>query len=343
MGPRCAPPVEQVRPGLWSIPVPIPNNPLRYVLVYLFELDNGVALVDAGWNTDEAWQALNDGLAAGRRQHRRRPGGRGHPHPPRPLRPGRPGARGLGGLGRPAPGRRRPAPGPLRRHRRAGRPDESSCWRSRASPTTSGPTWPTPRWRSARWSRWPSPTSCLEDDQKLDLAGWDLRTIWTPGPLPRPHLPLQRPPAAPAVGRPRAAADHPQHLLPHPAGRQPARRLPRVPGPAARPSTPTRSCPPTSTASPVSTTASTTSWPTTSDRLDEIHEIGAGRTPGVLGLGHHPVARVVPALGRDPGLHAAGGQRRDPGPPGAARAPRTGCDGSRRWHPRPSICRSLDD
>src|SRR3984957_19754638 len=34
------PPVEQVRPGLWSIPVPIPDNPLRYVLVYAFELDN---------------------------------------------------------------------------------------------------------------------------------------------------------------------------------------------------------------------------------------------------------------------------------------------------------------
>jgi glyoxylase-like metal-dependent hydrolase (beta-lactamase superfamily II) len=58
------PPVEQVRPGLWSIPVPIPNNPLRYVLVYAFELSTGgVALVDAGWNTDEAWSALNDGLA----------------------------------------------------------------------------------------------------------------------------------------------------------------------------------------------------------------------------------------------------------------------------------------
>ena len=33
------PPVERVRPGLWSIPVPIPNNPLRYVLVYAFETD----------------------------------------------------------------------------------------------------------------------------------------------------------------------------------------------------------------------------------------------------------------------------------------------------------------
>lgn len=61
---KILPPVEQVRPGLWSIPVPIPNNPLRYVLVYAFELDGGgVALVDAGWNTDEAWATLGDGLA----------------------------------------------------------------------------------------------------------------------------------------------------------------------------------------------------------------------------------------------------------------------------------------
>jgi glyoxylase-like metal-dependent hydrolase (beta-lactamase superfamily II) len=59
------PPVEQVRPGLWSIPVPIPDNPLRYVLVYALELDGGgVALVDAGWNTDDAWTTLTSGLAS---------------------------------------------------------------------------------------------------------------------------------------------------------------------------------------------------------------------------------------------------------------------------------------
>jgi len=57
------PPVEKVVDGLWSIPVPIPQNPLRYVLVYAFEHEQGLNLVDAGWNTDEAWQALNDGIA----------------------------------------------------------------------------------------------------------------------------------------------------------------------------------------------------------------------------------------------------------------------------------------
>lgn len=56
------PPVEEVRPGLWSIPVPIPINPLRYVIVYALALQDGVAIVDAGWDTPEAWQALGDGL-----------------------------------------------------------------------------------------------------------------------------------------------------------------------------------------------------------------------------------------------------------------------------------------
>jgi glyoxylase-like metal-dependent hydrolase (beta-lactamase superfamily II) len=56
------PPVERVRPGLWSIPVPIPNNPLRYVLVYAFETDKGPYLVDAGWNTDDAFEVLCRGL-----------------------------------------------------------------------------------------------------------------------------------------------------------------------------------------------------------------------------------------------------------------------------------------
>jgi glyoxylase-like metal-dependent hydrolase (beta-lactamase superfamily II) len=56
------PPVERVRPGVWSIPVPIPNNPLRYVLVYAFETDAGIYLVDAGWNTDDALDTLTAGL-----------------------------------------------------------------------------------------------------------------------------------------------------------------------------------------------------------------------------------------------------------------------------------------
>jgi glyoxylase-like metal-dependent hydrolase (beta-lactamase superfamily II) len=60
--PESLPPVEQVRPGIWSVPVPIPNNPLRYVLVYAFETDRGPYIVDAGWNTDDSYNTLVAGL-----------------------------------------------------------------------------------------------------------------------------------------------------------------------------------------------------------------------------------------------------------------------------------------
>jgi glyoxylase-like metal-dependent hydrolase (beta-lactamase superfamily II) len=58
------PPVEKVAGGVWSVPVPIPDNPLRYVLSYLIEHDDGFVLVDPGWNHPDSWRALNDGLAA---------------------------------------------------------------------------------------------------------------------------------------------------------------------------------------------------------------------------------------------------------------------------------------
>src|SRR6266516_2700366 len=56
------PGVEEVRPGLWSVPVPIPTGPLRCVLSYVFEVPGGVVLVDPGWNAPEAIAALEAGL-----------------------------------------------------------------------------------------------------------------------------------------------------------------------------------------------------------------------------------------------------------------------------------------
>jgi glyoxylase-like metal-dependent hydrolase (beta-lactamase superfamily II) len=61
---RVLPPVEQVRPGVWSVPTPFPDSPLRYVLAYLVETRHGPVLVDTGWPKDEAW----DGLVAGVRE-----------------------------------------------------------------------------------------------------------------------------------------------------------------------------------------------------------------------------------------------------------------------------------
>ncbi|GAA2828123.1 MBL fold metallo-hydrolase [Nonomuraea rubra] len=50
--------------GVWSVPVPIPGNPLGYTLVYAIESPRGPVLVDAGWNHPDAWEALSGGLAA---------------------------------------------------------------------------------------------------------------------------------------------------------------------------------------------------------------------------------------------------------------------------------------
>src|SRR5580700_5939014 len=58
------PPVEQVAGGVWSVPVPIPDSPLRYVLSYLIEHPSGFVMVDTGWNHPDSWQALTEGLDA---------------------------------------------------------------------------------------------------------------------------------------------------------------------------------------------------------------------------------------------------------------------------------------
>jgi len=44
--------------------VPIPDNPLRYVLTYLIEHQSGFLMVDPGWNHPDSWTALTTGLAA---------------------------------------------------------------------------------------------------------------------------------------------------------------------------------------------------------------------------------------------------------------------------------------
>ncbi|NUU25200.1 MAG: MBL fold metallo-hydrolase, partial [Streptomycetaceae bacterium] len=48
--------------GVWTIPVPIPDNPLGNTLVYVLESERGPVLVDAGWNDPASLAALTSGL-----------------------------------------------------------------------------------------------------------------------------------------------------------------------------------------------------------------------------------------------------------------------------------------
>jgi glyoxylase-like metal-dependent hydrolase (beta-lactamase superfamily II) len=177
------PPVERVRPGLWSVPVPIPNNPLRYVLVYVFETDRGPYLIDAGWNTDDAYGTLVQGLEEAGFDIK---GVQGvlvtHIHPDH---------YGLAGRIREASGAwvglhpadaslieaRYEEPGDLLSKigamlRRDGVPAEEIETLQNASM----PVRP--------WVHAVTPDVLIEDGDRPEVPGWDLKAIWTPGHSP---------------------------------------------------------------------------------------------------------------------------------------------------------------
>ena len=244
--------------GVWSIPVPIPDNPLGHTLVHLLDTDRGPVLVDTGWDDPASWDTLAAGLAAC---------GTGvaeihgvlvtHHHPDH---------HGLSGQVREASGawiamharRRRtsyaaparPSPtlwldyladklaaagapedhlAPLRAARAAGRP---TCPGQRAA----------------------LPDREIVPGELLDLPGRRLRAIWTPGHTPGHvclHLEEAHPAAAPRprpalLRRPSPPRDHPAHRPVRGPGRRhrhrPPRRLPRLPG-ARRPPRPRRGPP----------------------------------------------------------------------------------------------------
>ncbi|GAA0920812.1 MBL fold metallo-hydrolase [Nonomuraea longicatena] len=179
------PEVERVRPGLWSIPVPIPVNPLRYVLVYALEVPDGVVLIDAGWNTDEAYQALVDGLAvAGFAPSDVKAVLVTHIHPDH---------YGLAGRVREATGAwiglheadarllhdrydESAIDALVERERRllerAGVPEQTLDELAGASMII------------RHMVTMAKPDRLIEDGEPLDLPGWDLRALWTPGHSP---------------------------------------------------------------------------------------------------------------------------------------------------------------
>lgn len=59
---RAAPPVEEVRPGLWAVPVPAPDNPIRFTYTYVVAAAEGAIVLDPGADSAESWQALSSAL-----------------------------------------------------------------------------------------------------------------------------------------------------------------------------------------------------------------------------------------------------------------------------------------
>ncbi|NUL07005.1 MBL fold metallo-hydrolase [Streptomyces lunaelactis] len=50
--------------GVWSIEVPIPDNPLGHTLVHLLDTDSGPVLIDTGWDDPASWDTLVAGLGS---------------------------------------------------------------------------------------------------------------------------------------------------------------------------------------------------------------------------------------------------------------------------------------
>ncbi|MFJ6852382.1 MBL fold metallo-hydrolase [Streptomyces sp. NPDC091271] len=180
-GLRPLPPVERVRPGLWSVPVPLPNTSLRYVLVHVFETDAGPYLVDAGWDTDEAFEALSAGLTAiGTRVEDVRGVMVSHVHPDH---------YGLAHRVREVSGAwvsLHPADAAVLDRLEGDRPVESTTATLRAS---GAPREVLERHREAMArftvrSRIPRPDLLLDDGAEPEVPGWNLTGLWTPGHSP---------------------------------------------------------------------------------------------------------------------------------------------------------------
>jgi glyoxylase-like metal-dependent hydrolase (beta-lactamase superfamily II) len=177
------PPVERVRPGLWSVPVPIPNNPLRYVLVYAFETDRGPFIIDAGWNTDDAFNTLVAGLAHAGFDIADVQGVLvTHIHPDH---------YGLAGRVREASGAwvaLHPADAALI-HDRYEEPSEllnlmGSQLRRMGAPAEELNSLQNASMPVLPFVAQGRPDVLMEDGDKPDVPGWDLQAIWTPGHSP---------------------------------------------------------------------------------------------------------------------------------------------------------------
>lgn len=61
---RATPPLEQIRPDTWALPLPIVGTSMPYVISYLLlDAHGSVHVVDPGWHGEDNWERFVQGLA----------------------------------------------------------------------------------------------------------------------------------------------------------------------------------------------------------------------------------------------------------------------------------------
>lgn len=294
--------------GVWSIAVPIPDNPLGHTLVHLLETDRGPVLIDTGWDDPDSWDTLVAGVTACGFALTDLHGVLiTHHHPDH---------HGLSAKVREASGawiamhaadtevvRRTRAAEPgqwldylLAKLTAAGAPDDHLAPLRKARATGSG--------RKLPGRRAALPDRGIDPGELLDLPGRRVRAIWTPGHTPGHvclHLEEEHPSArTPGFGR-LFSGDHllpgiTPHIglyeAPDEEGVRPARTAWRAPGRTPTPwatistpsnaspgSAPPRCCPPTSTPSPTPAAGCATSSPTTKSGWPSSGHSSRNRAP----------------------------------------------------------------
>ncbi|WP_406066546.1 MBL fold metallo-hydrolase [Streptomyces sp. NBC_01077] len=194
--------------GVWSLRVPIPDNPLGHTLVHVLDTDRGPVLVDTGWDDPASWDELTGGLDALGLSVREVHGVViTHHHPDH---------HGLSGRVREESGAwiaMHAADTDIVRRTREAEPGTWLDYLARKLATVGAPEDHLAPLRAARASgrmrTLPGLRSALPDreivpGELLDLAGRRLRAIWTPGHTPGHvclHLEEEHPSQLPGHGR----------------------------------------------------------------------------------------------------------------------------------------------
>lgn len=55
---------RRIRDGVWSVPIPLANSPLRFITIHVVETPEGPVLIDAAYDAAGCWSALVDRLDA---------------------------------------------------------------------------------------------------------------------------------------------------------------------------------------------------------------------------------------------------------------------------------------